>query len=72
MLKALTQHHEATGDARVIPFLARLLRKHLERDAAERPLQVLGPVPRGRPGSEHPLAATAAGPDDRWLLAWPS
>lgn len=41
VLKALTQQHEATGDARIVPAMARLLRK-LDATLAERPLRSWG------------------------------
>lgn len=41
MLKVLTQYHEATGDARVIPVLTRYLKHHLE-ESANRPLRDWG------------------------------
>jgi hypothetical protein len=42
-LKALTQHHDATGDPRVLEVMARYLRYHLAH-AAERPLRDWGRV----------------------------
>ena len=41
VLKALTQHHEATGDPRIVPAMARLFRK-LDATLAERPLRSWG------------------------------
>ena len=38
VLKALSQHHEATGDARILPTMARLFRK-LDEVLAARPLR---------------------------------
>ena len=38
MLKALTQYQEATGDARVMPFMQRYFAYHL-REAGSRPLR---------------------------------
>jgi DUF1680 family protein len=42
-LKALTQHHDATGDPRVLDVMARYVRYHLEH-ARERPLRDWGRV----------------------------
>ncbi|HEX4947956.1 MAG TPA: beta-L-arabinofuranosidase domain-containing protein [Blastocatellia bacterium] len=41
MLKVLTQYHEATGDARVIPLMTRYFKHHLE-ESAKRPLRDWG------------------------------
>ena len=62
VLKVLTQHHEATGDPRVIPFLERYFayqRAHLP----ERPLFKWGQAR----GAENVLALKA-----RWLGSRPN
>lgn len=41
MLKVLTQYHEATGDARVMPLMTRYFKHHLE-ESAQRPLRDWG------------------------------
>lgn len=65
MLKVLTQHAEATGDPRVLPFLERYA-EHLERELPGRPLEEWA---RAR-GADLVLSIRwlhARRPDDRWL-----
>ncbi|WP_152363966.1 beta-L-arabinofuranosidase domain-containing protein [Microlunatus speluncae] len=65
MLKVLTQHHEATGDERVIPFLERYA-AHLERELPGRPLQSWARA-RGADLVLSILWLHRQRPDDRWL-----
>ena len=58
MLKVLTQHAEATDDARVEPFLARYL-AHLAAELPAPAAREVGPGSRGRERPDRPVALRA-------------